>query len=177
MGEFRDNLPNMIKTFIALCVAVCHAGLWCYDTARPGNCSDTFDNRCRSLCNDKQACFEIDRRFTNGSHSYIRGCWEQGSDDALKRTGCMSLSAETDISDEAIEEGAEAALTRESLCVRTCTTNDCNNNLEFADEVFSSGSINLMFTFRILSNVMSVCRVQCTPIFMGLRHVLIYTLF
>ena len=50
-----------------------------------------FSDNCLSWCKAPLVCFEMDRMFTNGSHYYIRGCWEQGSDDALKRTGCMAM--------------------------------------------------------------------------------------
>ena len=35
-------------------------------------------------------CFEIDQQYQNGSHHYIRGCWEEGSPDSLKQTGCSN---------------------------------------------------------------------------------------
>ena len=72
-------LHSPFKSIIFTLQCVFGGGMWCYDTARPGDCSNNFNHECRSWCSDKQACFEMDRRFSNGTHHYIRGCWEQAS--------------------------------------------------------------------------------------------------
>ena len=51
-------------------------------------------DECLSWCDIKEECYEMDRLYGDGSHTYLRGCWLPGSDDAMKQTGCVTVNAE-----------------------------------------------------------------------------------